>query len=319
MKHFDNTILSDFKRCMRYGYFKHVKGWQPEGTSPALIFGSAWHAAMDVVWEELAEGKNDNELAVARRAMDKFQEEWEAEGGPAQFTPLNLREWSPRIPQTAALMLENYIAKHRAALRHLTLIKAEELFAVPLDDGVHYVGRRDKLVRNTSGKHIIVEHKTTAWGTKSGFKAAWSTSWTGKSQIDGYLFSAGHKYPNLSLSVWIDAALVHTTEHKTFDFIPVVRTMAHLDAWLWETRYWVGTIRQHLAALAEADTDAEFMAAFPRNTESCIQFNRRCPYFDTCVQHTNPEACTRVPLGMEVRHWSPGTPEELAAITGESA
>src|SRR5574337_197466 len=52
---FDNTRISSFRSCQRSFYFRHVRHLSGGGTSRALIFGSSWHNAMDVVWSMLGE------------------------------------------------------------------------------------------------------------------------------------------------------------------------------------------------------------------------------------------------------------------------
>jgi hypothetical protein len=51
---YDNTRISDYRACPRKYYFRHVKHYKPEEDRLPLLFGGAWHAAMDVVWMELA-------------------------------------------------------------------------------------------------------------------------------------------------------------------------------------------------------------------------------------------------------------------------
>jgi hypothetical protein len=51
---YDNTRIACFRRCNRMYYFRHVRDFLSETDKRALLFGSSWHAAMDVVWKELA-------------------------------------------------------------------------------------------------------------------------------------------------------------------------------------------------------------------------------------------------------------------------
>lgn len=53
---YDNTRASDFRKCGRFFYFRHRRHWILEADKRALLFGGAWHRAMDVVWLELAGG-----------------------------------------------------------------------------------------------------------------------------------------------------------------------------------------------------------------------------------------------------------------------
>lgn len=297
---YDNTVLHDFKTCMRMGYYRHVRNWNVAEKSPALIFGSAWHAAMDVVWRAITEGGDDPTL----EAQEAFQAAWIKEGGPAAIPVTHSKRWAPRLPGVGALMIEAYLAKRRNSLKGYYIVECEVPFAVKIMDGVEYVGRRDKLIRDKQGRHIVVDHKTTAMGSaKGGFRPIWKDTWSPKSQIDGYLFSAGAAYPKMNPSAWIDGALVHLTD-RLFEFVAVSRATPQLDAWLWETRYWIGLVEQHKRALPQPEP--EFMAAFPKNDAACVQFNRTCPYLSVCKTCANPERMTTPPTGMVEKHWKPG-------------
>ena len=310
---YDNSTLHDFKVCMRMGYFKHVRKWTPAGKSPALIFGSAWHSAMDAVWAGLTAGAGGSyhQEDIENAGQEAFRETWEKEGGPVHIPVTHMKMWQPRLPQVAFQMIESYVAKRASSLKHLTIVESEVPFAVPILPGVWYTGKRDKLVRDRTGKHTVVDHKTTTWGSKSGFRDVWKNTWSPKSQIDGYLFSAGLAYPKLNVSAWIDGALVSMND-RLFEFIAVARSADNLDAWLWETRYWIGTIEQHKAALPQR---GDFMAAFPKNDASCVQYNRVCPFLDICKGCANPEKLVNPPAGMVESTWSPMTPQELEELT----
>ena len=51
---YDNTRLQGFRTCARAYYFRHYRNIISQGDRRALLFGSSWHEAMDVVWRELA-------------------------------------------------------------------------------------------------------------------------------------------------------------------------------------------------------------------------------------------------------------------------
>lgn len=55
---YDNTRVVEFRTCPRKFYYRHVRDWTPGEDRKPLLFGGAWHAAMDVVWESLCDRKN---------------------------------------------------------------------------------------------------------------------------------------------------------------------------------------------------------------------------------------------------------------------
>jgi len=52
MRYFDYTAMNDFSRCHYYYYFRHIKHLVPLIKPPALSFGSAWHAGLEVLHKD---------------------------------------------------------------------------------------------------------------------------------------------------------------------------------------------------------------------------------------------------------------------------
>lgn len=303
---YDNTRLSDFKRCPRFFYYRHVRAWIREGTSAALIFGGAWHAAMEVVWPFLIEGKSDAETLPA--SYEAFLKYWQDAGMPWPLDYAQSEELTPRTPGNALEMLNAYIDARGASLRsgELQLVSVERPFAVPLDPNdptLFYVGKIDKVVR-ARAKHRGIEHKTTtAYSKAAKFRGSFVDSFSPNSQVDGYLFALHMMYPGSVDGVWVDAALVHKSE-TGFKFIPIERKLDQLDTWLWETRSWIDQVEANKLRVAEQSPDARYMAAFPKNTNSCHDFNTSCMYIDMCKAWANPVG-REIPQGFVEKVWDP--------------
>jgi hypothetical protein len=117
-------------------------------------------------------------------------------------------------------------------------------------------------------------------------------------------------------AVWVDGALVHKKVHDGFIFIPVERQTSQLDAWLWETRYFIDQIEGNWDAMrGQNDPKAPYMSAFPKCTNSCQDFARNCSYIDLCKSWSNPQGHTRTaPEGYKQDPWSPFDRLELSKI-----
>lgn len=305
---YDNTRISTFKACPRKFYFRHVLDWTEAGPARApLIFGGAWHAAMDSLWPNMIQG-NYGYQAVAE-AHSAFVAEWIERGGP---DPEDIdyemeKEMSPRTPARALDLLLGYAeARGQHLERGFELLHIERPFVVPLDPndkGLYYVGKIDKICK-VRRKIIPIEHKTTTAYSKSGsFRSIFLDSFSPNSQVDGYLFAMHMLFPNKIGGVWVDATLVHK-EHEAFQFIPVERQLRMLDTWLWETRDWIDSIEANMAALDQVSPDDKYMAAFPKNTNSCFDFNSACPYLYPCKAWSNPMG-RDVPRDLKVEKWDP--------------
>lgn len=310
---FDNTRISDFKRCARYYYFRHIRFFVPEEKATALIFGGAWHEGMDVIWaHHKAPRKEWPE--VVNLAYNAFVEKWVKEGlpHPDNITPDDEDQLAPRTPMNAKEMYYEYIPARQNMFTDpsFELLAIEEPFAAPLDpnnDALFYVGRLDKKFRYR-GQVYCGEHKTTTMYRKNGpFRADFVDSFSPNSQIDGYLFALSAEFGAEKVGgVWVDAALVHRSEHDGFKFIPIDRQHAMLEGWLWTAHTWVDQIIANQEAILERqDAKAPYMAAFPQNTNSCVAYGRLCPYADICKTVSNPLRITDVPLGYKLEKWSP--------------
>lgn len=310
---YDNTRLSDYKRCPRFFFFRHELDWDlsPLGGKKRLplIFGGAWHAAQEVIWQSMG---NMPKGDVIKTAYMAFVEYWCQEGMPApsEIDYDSEVEWSPRTPGRAYEMIVAYVDHRLPHAADFELIAVERPFVVPLDpddDTLFYVGRIDKIVRRR-GKILGIEHKTTSAYRKNGpFTSGFLDSFSPNAQVDGYLYALHMMYPGEVGGVWVDAALVHK-QVEGYTFIPVERQLRHLDTWLWEVRYWIGEIEKNRQVLREVHdpiwSEAPYLAAFPKNTNSCWDFFAPCPYLDLCKAWPNPLGF-EVPPGYEVKKWDP--------------
>lgn len=317
MKYLDNTRIKAFRSCPRKYYFRHIRHWVGEGKAPALTFGLCWHEAVDAVWRMASSSHSDQE--IVKTAMATFLEKWEEEG-MQPWTEITLEEekmMNPRTPGVAAEMLNEYVKKRRPFIQNVELLEIELPFAVPVGrENEMYVGRMDKVFRDSQAGLVIGEHKTTTSYKKGGpFKADFIESWSPESQIDGYLHAGHMMYGNEARYVYVDAALVHKEIHDGFKFIPLNRQLSQLDAWLWETHYIMEEIAHNRELLFEKDHQNDaFLAAFPKNTNSCYEYMRPCPYLDLCKMVPNPEALSEPPEGRKVEKWSPFETLELSKI-----
>jgi len=306
-EYYDNTRISAFKKCPRYYYFRHIRHWTVDKPAIPLIFGGAWHMAMEAIWPMLCDGAKQPDIIKAGFAA--FIAEWTKRGMPH---PDNMdyemeKELAPRTPGTAFEMIMDYVANRIGKTRDLELISVERPFIVPLDptdDSVFYVGKIDKVIKQR-GKVRAIEHKTTtAYKKDGGFRGTFVDGFSPNSQVDGYLYALHMLWPNQVQGVWIDAALVHRTE-TGFLFIPIEKQQNQLNSWLWETNYWISQIQAHTEALAACSADDQFLASFPKQTGSCQDFNKNCEYHDICRFKPNPATIAAPPAGFHEEPWNP--------------
>jgi len=304
---YDNTRLSTFRKCPRFFYFRHIRDWEAQTSKIALSFGKAWHAAQEVIWPGICDGKPKN--VVMKEAYAAFMVAWIEDGWPEKLSYEDEKELSPRTPAIGLEMIAAYVDERYRRISEVEIISVELPFVVPLDptdDSLFYIGKLDKVVQEKFSMKKIrgIEHKTTTAYRKDGkFKQAFLDSFSPNSQVDGYLYALHMTYPGKVGGIWVDAALVHKTE-TAFQFIPVEKRKEAMDMWLWSARYWIDMIEANTAHLETLSPDDPYMAAFPQRTESCFDYNSACEYIDTCKAWPNPIGRS-TPPGFRVHKWDP--------------
>lgn len=294
-------------------FYRHGLGWRPQTPSSALVFGNAWHNAMDVVWRLVCWEKQKKDVLVVAEALKAFETCWEEMDGPLTIEQYEASGYAAargpvRTVETAHEMLIYYVRDRRSVLtdRDLKLLDIERPFAVPIDPAnpdLYYVGRLDKVAR-VRGKLRIYEHKTTTLGSgTSGFQQRWIASFSPNTQVEGYLYAGSMLYGEPIKDVFVDGALVHQSEHGMFRFVPVEKQWQTLDSWLWEAHYWISQVESNKAAMKEHAAGSRYLAAWPKNTNVCTDFSG-CPYLDVCRVTADPTQ-RALPAGFRVEHWSP--------------
>lgn len=302
---YDNTRLSEYKRCPRAFYIRHVLGWNTKGTGDALVFGSSWHEGQDIIWKcgkMWADGQV-TQHDVVDMAFDNFMKCWRENGFPDPLDEFDYDRLGARTPGTAKEMMWNYMTEREHILKNCTVIGIEQPFAVPMPDvtNTFYVGRLDKSIQYNAGTYIIEHKTTTAYDVKNGFRSDYIDSWFASSQVKGYQFGGGLFYPGLT-GVWVDAALVHKKQHDHFRFIPVSHAPVLLTEWLENTRQWVEQVNE---SKRQAEAGYKLSKAFPKNEDSCFGKFGKCPFLDICMTCHDPRVLPEIPAGFEENVWEP--------------
>lgn len=312
----DNTKISAYKDCPRKYFLRHVMHWRSEGTATPLVFGGAWHAAMDVIWQDLPQQPIE---VVALNAMTAFANKWEEEGLPSNLDTDQERAFAPRTPMIAAEMIPHYISQRHKIITSCIIVDIEKPFAVPLPSvpKAWYVGRLDKVIQH-QGQILVIEHKTTALYRKEGpFQYDWTNGWYTDSQIKGYEFGGNMYYPENFGGVWVDGAMVHRTVHDGYKFIPVKHTIDLVSEWLGDTEQWVERINRDTILFDDFGHLAK--GVFPKNENSCYGKYGGCAFLDICRTTSDIEKGQEVPQGYVFEPWEPFETLGLEKIIEEPA
>ena len=313
---YDNTTLTNYDRCERYGFFKHERHWEREGRAAPLGMGVAWHSGQDVLWPVLVTMTEkaiiDSIDYLVDLAMSAFMDRWEAEGMPMnrdlEEAIASDKAYKARNPDVAALMYNAYILEHASFFPKIELLAIEQPFIVPIfetRDDVGYIGLMDKNFRHWIDGVVVLDHKTTTSFAKlGGLRLDFMESFAPNSQFTGYLYAMNILYPEHSPIdiAWADVSLVHKdvgdgTSHDTHRFIPIRSSNETISEWIQDTRIKIERIQESKHRLSVGKH------AFPKKTSSCTT-RGLCPFMDICNGSSN-WAEMNIPSGFVESHWSP--------------
>jgi len=298
MKEIDSSKVKDYLTCPRRFFYRHVLGWKSEMSSLNLVFGEAWHKALEYlltrgVSKENVSAAFDEFLSVYRR---EFSEDTDLTNGA-------------RSPGNALSALLYYVTLYKDDLfggkevLELDEKKAVEIYGtVPIsmteDRVMHF--RLDAIV--TDGNYVyIVDHKTSGSNNPI-YRDQWALS----NQVLTYLHAANALFePNKVGGMIIDLTIFRKSGNDTF-LVPIKKSIDIMDEWLWSINEIFSRIERDVSLLSECKESDPLLFAFPKNPTGCVAYNRKCEYFDFCTAWTNPlRRADSAPLGFRVEFWSP--------------
>lgn len=298
--HLDSTKLKEYMSCPRRFFYRYVLGWQLERDQESLhlVFGQAWHLAM----EHLLKGLKENQgypPDVLQEAFTKLNDCYREAFSPEQEEAFN----SPKNPTNALQALVEYSQKHGGDYREFEVLHTEIAGTVPISDERRLVFKIDAVCRDSvSGLAFVLEHKTSQQLTSN-----WADQWTLSVQVGTYC----HALYCLMTSEQVYGAKVNGAffRKKGNDFmrVPVRQTPEMMQRWLENVNQWYDAIEENFQLLADTSPDDPVMLAFPMNTGACQDWGRTCAYHDFCISWNNPLKRVNDPLpeGFTINHWDP--------------
>ena len=151
-----NSRLTKFQRCARAHHYRYELGVAPLADAPALVFGTAIHAALEAFWRAwMTTGFGATEAALAALLSQPLDE----------FTAAK-----------ALVMVSAYCAKYQRLAARSEVLAVEREFACSLTDpdtGIastrwQLAGKVDAIVKLPDGRVAIVEHKSSARDASAG-------------------------------------------------------------------------------------------------------------------------------------------------------
>lgn len=312
----DSSKLTTFLSCKRKYFYEYVLGWRRDRVSNDLHFGHCMHYAMAHImdnWHLILE--TDSLEPFVPDAYRKFLVKYRDLIGPDEDL-VN----APKSPGYVVEALVGYIERFRAQDRGMRVLFTEVAGSVPIgvdDDGesIKLYYRLDTVVEEPHADAVyILEHKTTA----GAFSKQWVAKWKMSHALATYVHVLHCLYP--SNKVWgakVNGIRFTKRDGPDYVRVPVRKSMVMMNAWLWEAREAVLSIRNEFDRLSKCSPSNSRMECFPCTGahEACSQY-WGCPYIDFCSAWPNPlSRCKEVPQGFKVERWDPRSYEEEEGVT----
>ena len=298
----DPSKIKAFQECERSFFFKYVLGWRTESESNHLIFGKAWHVAMEVIRIN----------GVSRESLDlafiKFNEIYRK-----YFPEATDLHYAPKHPGNVRVALEEYAKRlwHRERIKNL---HTEVLVYAPVDESGRYLCGRIDTIDEYSEKGIVI----TDFKTGSRRSAAWGDQWRTSDQMFFYHHAAHLAYPNQRFfGVMVEGAFFYKNPQKdvgsnvAFERVPIRKSDDMVVAWLADLNHHLDMLEWNFEGLSKTSPDDKVMSCFPRRPVNCTRYNRSCPFMSFCQAWANPlKHCSEVPPGFKVEFWDPAKDED---------
>jgi hypothetical protein len=306
MSRFDSSKIRDYMRCARQTYFTHVRGWGVKGTNKDLIFGSAWHEGLEVIYQE---GYTSAGVAHAQDAFATYYDSYYSAAEDMANAPKN-RENGLRGLVLYVLYWSTYDT--------FQVLHTEVAGSVLLLPDVPVTYRIDAIVRQKDGLIAGHEHKTS-----TRFSDLWTAEFIQSPQIGIYSHALRCIYPPEEVfGIVVNGAFIHNppklkkdgtpyagSKDTEFHRFPMRKSSNAMLGWHATTINWVTQYQQDIEIFQEGRAsgkhgELDVMPCFERNPMACRQYNRPCAYLDVCHAWNNPERKER-PREYEERFWDP--------------
>jgi hypothetical protein len=308
----DATKIQTFMRCPRRYFYSYVLGWRLDQPAIDLIFGSAWHVAMEVFYSE------GFSAATVKKAYEAFLATFRKDF-PATLDETNM---TVKTPANALRALAHYVIHYENDLARFDVIEIEVAGAALLNEEQALHFKIDLVLRDKqTGGVLGMEHKTT--GSLGG---RWADQWRQKFQLGVYSHVLYALYDEEEFQgilvngvqitnpprVKADGTPYANARDIEFMRVPIRLTPERMADWADQADYHTADIAANFVALEGCSPDDLTMRAFQKRTEACGDY-RGCPYINHCTAHTNPLArCEKPPMGFKQDFWDPRKAEETA-------
>ena len=300
----DSSKLTTYMSCPRKYFFRYLLGWHPSSANNHLVFGSAWHVALEHLHQNEMSPKSVLEAQVM--FLEYYRQ---------TFPPETDELFAPKTPANAFTSIEDYATKYRHECDEYEVLYTELGGIVLVSDTRTMTFKCDAILRARNDNIIGLDQKTT--GRKF---SDWGDHWTLSTQMLTYLHALKCLYPDENAEMLVRQATFYSVDKRNgkqrptdFDEQPIGKSDAQMQAWLERTNQWIDRMQIDMDILMNEDnTDNSVMRSYPQNDTACFNFGRRCEFFDFCNAWPNPlTRCDQTPIGFHIEWWDPLAQPEI--------
>lgn len=301
----DSSKLTMYMTCPRKFFYRYILGWQLDYPNNHLIFGSAWHLAMEYL---LLNGYSPIALTEAKILFGEFYRKHFSHDTDELYEPKTLANGFDSI--------EEYARRYSSEVHKYDVLFTELAGLVLVAPDRTMIFKCDAILRDRDTGDIVgLDHKTSQRQYSN-----WGDHWTLSTQMLTYLHALHCLYPNSdTLQMLVRCAFFYSIQKKTntyrlteFADQPISKSLPQMQAWLERTNQWINRLDNDMECLKQEDTDDATMAAFPQNDTACFNYGRPCEFFEFCNAWSNPlTRCEDTPIGFNVEWWDPMARPEI--------
>jgi hypothetical protein len=296
----DSSKMNTYLDCPRQFFYRYILGWSEDNAKHDLIFGEAWHRAMETL---LLYGHSKEAIDLA---FIKFLEYYRE-----HFDEMSDDLYTPKAPYNAYEALKVYSKHWERADKEFTVLHTEISGQVAVTKNRTITFRMDALCQhNDSKKYFFLEHKTTKRMGRQ-----WTDQWALAIQVGTYNYALSTMFgPDFTNGGFING--MGFTKAKLEPIrLHVKRSYAALNAWHYTMFAWMERLEDDMRQFDIASDGDQILECFPMNPGACTKYYG-CPYHDFCTSWANPlQKCEAPPYGFKEEHWNPMDRETKAAFS----
>lgn len=283
-----SSKLKLYEECPRKAFWRYFFGWDIARASIHLIYGEAWHRAMEHL---LLNGYGAESVIQAAKVGEEYYR---------RFISASMdHEYMPKTPGNLAIALAMYVRNY--AFDTFQVLHTEVGGAVELDKGrlIHF--RLDSIVQDPTYQNLIIslEHKTAS--RKGSFE-----QYSCNLSLGTYTYALNSIYePDNLYGVIINGVIMYKAQDPIFQRLPAPKSVDWMKEWFWTINHIMDRLEWDMAELNDTSDNEDVMPAFPKRTENCYRWGQ-CLYFDFCHNWANPlQHIGYLPEGFKVDWWDP--------------